>query len=164
MEFIVDKFETLNVSDDEIFNLLTQVYVQAGYASAEVAKTAFDPLRVRKRGQLFIAKELSEQIFAGMVIVVSPDSQASVRAKGNECEMHLLGVNPKYRGYGLGRRLVMQAIKFAIERHYSKMILWTQKPMKQAQKLYESVGFVKAGEMERNGIEFYVYEKSLNLP
>jgi hypothetical protein len=39
------------------------------------------------------------------------------------------------------------------------MILWTQKPMKEAQNLYESSGFIRIGEMTRNGIVFFVYEK-----
>ena len=39
------------------------------------------------------------------------------------------------------------------------MVLWTQKPMKEAQSLYESFGFRQFDEMTRNGIEFLVYEK-----
>ncbi len=159
MEFIVDSAENLDVSDDEIFDLLSQVYVQAGFASAEIAKTVFDPVKVRDRGALIVSQEISENEFSGMVIVVPPKSQAIVRAKENECEMHLLGVRPKYRGHGLGRRLVSKAIDFATDKNWSKMILWTQKSMKEAQNLYESSGFVRSGEMTKNGIEFFVYER-----
>jgi ribosomal protein S18 acetylase RimI-like enzyme len=159
MEFIVDSAENLDVSDDEIFDLLSQVYVQASFASAEIAKTVFDPVKVRDRGVLIVSQEISENEFSGMVIVVPPKSQAIVRAKENECEMHLLGVRPKYRGHGLGRRLVSKAIDFATDKNWSKMILWTQKSMKEAQNLYESSGFVRSGEMTKNGIEFFVYER-----
>lgn len=31
--------------------------------------------------------------------------------------------------------------------------------MKEAQKLYESSGFVRTGEMTKNDIEFFVYER-----
>ncbi|MBQ0726299.1 MAG: GNAT family N-acetyltransferase [Thalassolituus oleivorans] len=161
MEFKVDSVENLNVSDDEIFDLLSQVYVQAGFTSAEIAKTVFDPVKVRDRGMLFVSQELLENEFSGMVIVVPPKSKAIVRAKENECEMHLLGVSPKHRGHGLGRRLVRKAIDFATDSNWSKMILWTQKPMKEAQNLYESSGFVRTGEMTKNGIEFFVYERKL---
>lgn len=159
MKFIIGNCESLNVSDEEIFDLLSKVYVQSGFTSAETAKTVFDPVKVRDRGILFASRETSKNEFSGMVIVVPPESKAIVRAKENECEMHLLGVSPGYRGHGLGRRLVNKAIEFAKDNNWSKMILWTQKPMKEAQRLYESSGFVRAGEMTKSGIEFLVYER-----
>lgn len=159
MEFIIDSYQNLNVSDEEIFELLSQVYVKAGFTSAEMAQKLFDPVRVRDRGMLFASRETSKNEFSGMVIVVPPESKAIVIAKENECEMHLLGVAPKYRGYGLGRKLVIKAIEYAKDKNWSKIILWTQKPMKQAQRLYESLGFVRVGEMTKTGIEFLVYER-----
>lgn len=159
MEFTIDSAENLNVSDDEILDLLSQVYVRAGFTSAEIAKKVFDPVKVRDRGVLFASREISKNEFSGMVIVVPPNSKATVRAEENECEMHLLGVSPKYRGYGLGRRLVSKAIDFATCSNWSKMILWTQKPMQEAQNLYESSGFARTGKMTKNGIEFFVYER-----
>jgi GNAT superfamily N-acetyltransferase len=92
---------------------------------------------------------------------VPPQSTAIVRAKENECEMHLLAVRPGYRGYGLGRMLVNRAIRFAEDNNWSKMILWTQRPMGEAQRLYESSGFVAVGEMTKSGIKFLVYERTL---
>lgn len=163
MDFVIDIGDDQNVSDDEIFSLLSDVYVQAGFASAEIAKTAFDPLKVRKRGTLFVSRSVSDGLFTGMIIVVPPHSQSIVRAADNECEMHLLGVSPKYRQHGLGRKLVQTAIQFAKHNHWSKMILWTQKPMTAAQKLYESSGFIRTGEMTKNGIDFYVYEHTLTV-
>jgi len=160
MEFIVDNIHNLNIMDDEIFTLLSQVYVQAGFASAQVAKTVFDPTKVKARGVLFAAQEKAKPGLSGMVIVVPPESNATVRANENECEMHLLGVHPNYRGHGLGRQLVMKAIQFATQHNWAKMILWTQKPMIEAQSLYESTGFVRTGEMTKNGIDFFVYERT----
>ena len=159
MKFIIDSCENLKISNEEIFELLSQVYVQAGFTTPEVAETVFDPAKVRDRGILFASRELSKNEFSGMVIVVPPGSKAIVRAKENECEMHLLGVAPKHRGQGLGRKLVKRAIDFAEHSNWSKMILWTQKPMKEAQKLYESFGFIRTEEMNKNGIEFFVYER-----
>ena len=163
MEFITDRTDNLTVSDKEIFGLLSKVYVEAGFASAEVAKTIFDPVKVRAGGLLFASREVTGDRFCGMVIVVPPKSQAIVRAVDNECEMHLLGVDPKYRQHGLGRQLVQKATEFAKNNNWSKMVLWTQKPMKAAQNLYESLGFIRTGEMLRNDIEFFVYEKDLSF-
>lgn len=161
MKFIIDSCESLQVSDEELYGFLSLVYVQAGFTSVESAKTIFEPGKVRDRGVLFASRETSSNEFSGMVIVVPPQSRAIVRAKENECEMHLLGVRPSYRGHGLGHKLVNKAIEYAKDNNWLKMILWTQKPMKEAQKLYESCGFVRAGEMTNNGIEFLVYEREL---
>ncbi len=159
MNFVIDRIENTNVSDGEIFSLLSEVYVQAGFTSLETAKSIFEPSKVKSRGVLFVSKETSTNETAGMVIVVPWTSGASVKAKENECEMHLLGVSPKFRGKGLGRMLVETALNFAKDNEFKKMILWTQKPMQNAQKLYASSGFNKCGEMARNGMEFIVYER-----
>jgi GNAT superfamily N-acetyltransferase len=161
MKFIVGDSESLNVSDSEILDLLYQVYVQAGFTSERRAETIFDPARVRDRGVLIASRETTNNGLSGMVIVVPPQSTAIVRAKENECEMHLLAVRPGYRGYGLGRMLVNRAIRFAEDNNWSKMILWTQRPMGEAQRLYESSGFVTVGEMTKSGIKFLVYERTL---
>ena len=159
MKFIIEKLENLEISDEEISELLSQVYVQGGFTTATIAEKVFNPALVRKRGTLFAARETSTKEFAGMVIIVPPTSHAIVRAKENECEMHLLGVKPRFRGYGLGRELVTHAIEYSNRHNWSKIILWTQKPMKEAQKLYTSLGFLKTEEMNKNGIEFLVYER-----
>ena len=161
MEFTIDRVECLAVSDKEIFDLLSEVYVQAGYTESKIAQTVFDPQRVRKRGVLFVSKDRILNEMAGMVIVVPPDSKAVVVAKDNECELHLMAVLPKFRQQGLGRQLLTKALHFAIDKKWSKMILWTQKSMKEAQSLYESFGFIRNGERENNGIEFLIYEKQL---
>jgi ribosomal protein S18 acetylase RimI-like enzyme len=151
--------ERHNVSDAEIFELLSQVYVNADFTSAETAQNIFDPVKVRERGVFLAARETSNNEFSGMVIVVPPESRAIVRAQKDECEMHLLGVKPQFRGHGLGRNLVAKAIEFAEQSNWSKIVLWTQKPMKEAQILYESLGFTRTDEMTKNGIDFLVYER-----
>ena len=75
--------------------------------------------------------------------------------------MQLLGVRSKFRGQGLGKRLVAQAIAEARADCCSKMVLWTQRSMVAAHCLYESNGFLQVGSFERNGREFLVY--SINL-
>ena len=44
MEFIIASCKNLNVSDKELFDPLSQVYVQAGFTSAEIAKSISDPV------------------------------------------------------------------------------------------------------------------------
>lgn len=159
MEFIIESLENLEISDKELSELLFQVYVEGGFTSDGVAQKVLDPASVKRRGLIFAAREVSTKEFSGMVIIVPPASSAIVRAKENECEMHLLGVKPKFRGKGLGRILVTKVIETSQMNNWSKIVLWTQKPMKEAQNLYESFGFQPLEKMNRNGIEFIVYEK-----
>ena len=159
--FEIQQIEHLGISNQEIRGLLHRVYVDGGYTSKEVAEKIFEPKLVKARGQVFGAKSAATGDFAGMIIVVPPNSKAIVRANHNECELHLLGVDPKFRGLGLGRTLVSKAIEYAASHHWSKMILWTQKPMKTAQSLYESLGFLRTGEMTKSDIDFFVYERRI---
>lgn len=159
MKFIIERLEDLEISDKEITDLLSLVYIKGGFTTAEVAKSAFNPVLVKKRGVIFAARETTTNEFSGIVIIVPPKSNAISLAQENECELHLLGVIPKFRGHGLGRELVSKTIEYSSDNNWSKIILWTQKSMKEAQKLYESFGFLQSDEINRNGVEFFVYEK-----
>lgn len=161
MEFEIGFCDQLGVKDSEITELLHTVYVEAAYTSVESAETLFQPSSVRARGTMLVARECANSHFSGMVIVVPPNSPAKVMAGVNECEMHLLGVKPEYRGLKLGTQLVDAALGHAKENQWSKMLLWTQENMINAQKLYRSCGFEETGEMHNNGTNFIIYEKTL---
>jgi len=161
MEFEIDTAEALGIRDDEIEELLDQVYVAEDYMTREEAVTLFTPAVVRQRGVLIGAREHQHAALTGMVIVVPPESPARRIAQDNEAEIHLLGVRSAYRRHGLGRMLVEAAIRLATDKGYRKIILWTQYSMKSAQRLYEAVGFVHTSELKRNGRNFKVYELEL---
>jgi putative acetyltransferase len=59
------------------------------------------------------------------------------------CEMKRLFIRPKYRRRGYGRMLAMRIIEEAIRLDYSEMRLDTLNKLKEARKLYESLGFKK---------------------
>ena len=161
MNFNIGLISQVGVEDDELFELLKTVYVGEGYTSRELAETLFLPLSVRDRGVLFIARELRENNFAGMVIVVPSNSPASVLASENQCEMHLLAVKEEFRGFKLGKKLVTAALDYSKEHNFSKMILWTQVTMKSTQNLYKSCDFKEVDKMKRNETEFLIYEKKI---
>ncbi len=162
MNFHMGTADLLNISDLEISELLSQVFVDGGFAAPDISTTLFEPSFVRSRGNIIGARSI-ENLIAGMVIVVSPDSPACHLAQANETEMHLLAVKPEYRGNGLGRVLVAAAIDDAKQRGYSKMLLWTQLTMQAAHGLYESSGFIRVPDRDfsRGGRGFWVYEKRL---
>lgn len=161
MEFAIGSAELLNISDSEISELLAQVYVDGGFTEPELAVTLFAPDSVRKRGLLIGAREQGNATLAGMVILVPPESPARRLAQDNEAEMHLLGVKPDFRQCGLGKFLVQAAMDQAKQSGYAKIVLWTQKTMYAAQRLYESMGFVRIKAIHSNGRDFWLYEREL---
>lgn len=163
MDFQIDTADALKISDLEISQLLSRVYVDDGFVAPELAASLFEATAVRSRGKIIGARERQSLIFAGMVIIVYPTSPARRMAQGNEAEMHLLGVKPEYRGKGLGKALVAAAINDATQSGYSKMLLWTQATMQAAQRLYASSGFIRVPGRDfcRGGRDFRVYEKVL---
>ena len=161
LEYKIATAEILDIADLEISELLTQVYVAGGFTTPDEAVSLFEPSAVRRRGVLIGARENRQSKLAGLVIVVPPDSPARRLAGNNEAELHLLGVKPEYRKHGLGRMLIEAAIDKATRLGYSKLILWTQLSMNSAQRLYESTGFRHIGNIERNGRDFKVYERTL---
>jgi len=55
-------------------------------------------------------------------------------------------VHPDYRGLGLGRELIEEALLFCKERKYKTVFLWTTSELSVARHLYISVGFRKTEE------------------
>ena len=161
MKFEIATADTLEITDPELSELLTQVYVAGGFTSQEEAASLFEPSAIRNRDVLIGARDKHHSKLAGIIIVVPPDSSARRLAKNNEAEIHLLGVKPEYRRHGLGRMLVEAAIARANQNGYSKLILWTQLSMNTAQRLYESSGFIHIDDIAKNGRDFKVYEKPL---
>lgn len=161
LNFEIATVDAQKIDDSEMSKLLTQVYVGGGFTTPEEAVSLLEPSAVRARGILIGARENQQSKLVGFIIVVPPNSPARRLAKNNEAELHLLGVKSEYRGHGLGRMLVDAAIENASRLGCSKLILWTQLSMRSAQRLYESAGFVHINNIERNGREFKVYERTL---
>ncbi len=59
----------------------------------------------------------------------------------DECEVKRLYVPPRFRGEGLGKRLLLAAIEEARQMGYKAMFCDTLTGMQQAARLYEAMGF-----------------------
>jgi DNA-binding MarR family transcriptional regulator/GNAT superfamily N-acetyltransferase len=64
-----------------------------------------------------------------------------VDAGGGVAQLRLLYVEREARGLGVGRLLVDQVVRFARDRGYRKIRLWTQSDLAAARKVYAAAGF-----------------------
>ena len=90
-------------------------------------------------GQLLLARNVSDAVLVGCVAVRPVPDVPEL------CEMKRLYVRPAARGSGLGRTLALAAMAEAQRLGYRRMCLDTLPTMREAQALYQSLGFRSAG-------------------
>jgi DNA-binding MarR family transcriptional regulator/GNAT superfamily N-acetyltransferase len=84
-----------------------------------------------RRGAAWIAEVDGER--AGAVLCV--------RKSPRVAQLRLLLVEPKFRGLGIGARLVDECSRFARAQRYQKLVLWTNGMLHGARRIYERAGF-----------------------
>jgi DNA-binding MarR family transcriptional regulator/GNAT superfamily N-acetyltransferase len=110
---------------DERFEALVAKVV-ADYAGAR------DP----EKDAAWIAEVDGER--AGCVFCIKRDPEVA--------QLRLLLVEPRFRGLGIGARLVEECVRFARRAGYRKMTLWTNDVLTSARRIYEGAGFILLAE------------------
>tara|TARA_Y100001970_G_C14250607_1_gene871540 strand:- start:1694 stop:2167 length:474 start_codon:yes stop_codon:yes gene_type:complete len=73
------------------------------------------------------------------------------------CEIKRLYLKPAYRGLGLGKVLAEKIIEYSIERKYTKVFLDTTTKMKEAIKIYKSLGFAETSPYYNNPLHDVIF-------
>jgi DNA-binding MarR family transcriptional regulator/N-acetylglutamate synthase-like GNAT family acetyltransferase len=107
-----------------------------------------------ERERCWIAERDGE--FLGCVFLVEKDKDTA--------QLRLLLVEPAARGLGLGRQLVTECIRFARQKRYRKIVLWTNSVLDAARHIYESSGFRLVAQGKHRSFGKNLVEQTWELP
>lgn len=102
--------------------LITRIYAEFDAAPATPPKS------------LWIAEQDGE--VAGSVFIIPAAEEPAGTA-----QLRMLYTEPAFRGRGIGKRLVDEALRFARASGYRRVILWTQDCLVSARRIYQGAGF-----------------------
>ena len=98
---------------------------------------------------------------AGVIFLV-PSGNPTTIFPADWSYIRLLGVDPKYRGLGIGRKLTQLCVQHAQATHEIGVALHTSEFMNAARKMYEDLGFKQEKELvPMYGKRYWLYKLSL---
>ena len=108
---------------------------------------------------VFVCEKESEII--GMIYLV-PSGNPTELFQENWSYIRFLGVNTKFRGNGIGKKLTDLCIEYAKENNEKYISLHTSEFMNSARAIYEKRGFKETKEIEYLGKKYWIYLYELN--
>jgi DNA-binding MarR family transcriptional regulator/GNAT superfamily N-acetyltransferase len=81
----------------------------------------------------------------GCVFLVQARDESTQAVRPGIAQLRLLIVEPSARGLGLGERLVTECERFAREKGYERIVLWTNANLLAARGIYRRAGYVLTG-------------------
>lgn len=107
----------------EFETLITRIYAEYEAAPASPPKS------------LWVAEHDGE--VAGSVFILPATGEDAGTA-----QLRMLYTEPAFRGRGIGKRLVEEAVRFSRAVGYKRIILWTQDCLVSVRRIYQGAGFV----------------------
>lgn len=102
-----------------------------------------------------------ESKIIGMIYLV-PSGNPTELFQENWSYIRFLGVNTKFRGKGIGKKLTELCIAYAKETNEKYIALHTSEFMNSARAIYEKRGFQKTKEIKYLGKRYWIYLLNLN--
>ncbi|NIG52257.1 GNAT family N-acetyltransferase [Chitinophaga sp. Cy-1792] len=164
------KYRTGTVADTEaICRLLLKSYEQfrflfPGDNGPRLLENLADSDRLREiilSGTVFICFQEDDNTFAGVVFLV-PSGNPTAIYPADWSYIRLLGVDPSFRGAGIGEQLMRMAISAAKASGERVLGLHTSTEMPTARRLYERLGFRLIRELDPIfGAQYWLYRMDL---
>lgn len=143
---------------DEIGRKLVVVYSQLDGFPKETEQPEYfkmlaniGELTKRPETELLVAVKTSGEI-AGSVVYFSDmqyyGSGGTATLETNASGFRLLGVDPAFRGKGVGKLLTLECIRRAKEKQNLQVIIHTTKAMQTAWRMYERIGFRRSEDLD----------------
>jgi len=103
-----------------------------------------------------------ENEIVGVAYLVPSGNPTDIFAT-NWSYIRMVGVNPKYRGHGISKKLTKECIVYATENGEKIVALHTSEFMNAARYIYENLGFKKIKELDPIfGKKYWLYQLKVN--
>ena len=112
-------------------------------------------------GQSVVYVCQNESEIVGMIYLVSSGNPTEL-FKDHWSYIRFLGVNTKFRGNGIGKKLTDLCIEYAKATNETHIALHTSEFMDSARVIYEKRGFKKTKAIEYLGKRYWIYVLDLN--
>jgi len=125
--------------------------LQEAYEIEELGVSRAEIQRIRTK--LALRRRLERGEITAIFFEKEPVALAGVNARyGKSCQIGSIYVVPQYRGRGIGRSVISAHVERLFEQ-YERVVLFVNRRNEKAIRLYERLGFRKAGELVQVHVE-----------
>ncbi len=148
-------FDKLKTLGQESYSEFSEVLTSENWIKMNSFLESDDNLtKLINQSTVYVCEKESELI--GMIYLV-PSGNPTELFQDNWSYIRFLGVNPEYRGQGVGKKLTDLCLEYAKATNEKVIALHTSEFMDSARNIYEKKGFEKTKEIEFLGKRYWIY-------